>query len=101
MNAGAHYVVALCRESVGDRAAAIEHDRVAVYLDPTFAMPRLHIGLLARRTGDTELARRELAQAHALLKYEDAARLTLFGGGFSRQVMLDVCGSALRDCGQT
>ena len=51
LNAGAHYLLALCREGRGDRAAAIEHDQVAVYLDPAFAMPRLHLGLLARRAG--------------------------------------------------
>ena len=27
---------------------------LAAYLDPTFAMPRLHLGLLARRAGDEE-----------------------------------------------
>lgn len=52
LSAGAHYVLALCRENSGDRDAATEHDRVAAYLDPAFAMPRLHLGLLARRAGD-------------------------------------------------
>ena len=42
LNAGAHYVLALCREQAGDRDAAAEHDRVAIYLDSAFAMPRLH-----------------------------------------------------------
>src|SRR5207253_8620732 len=79
LNAGAHYVLALCRESSGDRDGAVEHNRVAVYLDPAFAMPRLHLGLLARRVGDREAARRELGQAQILLRREDASRLLLFG----------------------
>lgn len=99
LNAGAHYVLALCREAAGDRAGAAEHDRIATYLDPAFAMPRLHLGLLARRAGDREAARRELAQALILLKREDASRLLLFGGGFNRDALLALCGSALRDCG--
>jgi chemotaxis protein methyltransferase CheR len=99
LNAGAHYVFALCREGVGDRDGAIEHDRVAVYLDPAFAMPRLHLGLLARRIGDRDTARRELGQAMVLLRQEDASRLLLFGGGFNRSALIALCSSALRDCG--
>lgn len=99
LNAGAHYVLALCRESAGDCDGAAEHDRVAVYLDPAFAMPRLHLGLLARRSGERDTARRELAQALILLKREDASRLLLFGGGFNRDALIALCGSALRDCG--
>jgi chemotaxis protein methyltransferase CheR len=99
LNAGAHYVLALCRESAGDRVAAAEYDDSAVYLDPSFAMPRLHLGLLARRAGNLEAARRELAQALILLKREDASRLLLFGGGFTRQALTALCETALRNCG--
>ncbi|HWD58452.1 MAG TPA: protein-glutamate O-methyltransferase CheR [Stellaceae bacterium] len=99
LNAGAHYVLALCREGAGDLAGAVEHDRVATYLDPGFAMPRLHLGLLARRDGDRAAGQRELAHALVLLKREDASRVLLFGGGFTRDALLALCGSALRDCG--
>ena len=100
LNAGAHYVLALCREQAGDRDAAAEHDRVAIYLDSAFAMPRLHLGLLARRAGDHGSARRELAWALVLLKREDASRLLLFGGGFNRDALMALCESALRSCGE-
>jgi len=99
LNAGAHYVLALCREHAGERERAIEHDRLAAHLDPTFAMPRLHCGLLTRQAGDHEGARRELAQALLLLKREDVARLLLFGGGFTRDALIALCQSALADCG--
>src|SRR6185295_14630146 len=56
LNAGAHYVLALCREGSGDSRGAADHDQVAVYLDPGFAMPRLHLGLMARRAGEREVA---------------------------------------------
>lgn len=98
-NASAHHVLALCREAASDVEGALEQDRIAAYLDPTFAMPHLHMGLIARRTGNRDLGRRELAQALPLLKHEDGARLMLFGGGFNRQSMIELCASALEDCG--
>jgi chemotaxis protein methyltransferase CheR len=79
--------------------AAEEHDRIAAYLDPAFAMPRLHLGLLARRAGDRPRARRELAQALFLLRREDASRLLLFGGGFDRGALIGLGELALQDCG--
>jgi chemotaxis protein methyltransferase CheR len=99
LNAGAHYAMALCRESVGDPEGAAEHDRVAAYLDPAFAMPRLHLGLLARHLGDRPAARRELALALVLLKREEPSRLLLFAGGFNREALVALCRSALLDCG--
>ncbi len=99
LNAGAHYVLALCRESAGDERGAADHDQVAAYLDPAFAMPRLHLGLLARRAGDRDAARRELAQALALLEREDPSRLLLFGGGFNRAALLALGRAELHACG--
>lgn len=99
LNAGAHYILALCREGVRDAAAAVEHDHVAVYLDPDFAMPRLHLGLLARRAGDRPAARGELEQALALLQREEPSRLLLFAGGFSREALMALCRAELAACG--
>ncbi len=99
LSAGAHYLLALCREGAGDRAGAVENDQVAAYLDPGFAMPRLHLGLLARRTGDLRAARRELEQALDLLDREDASRVLLFGGGFTRETLLTLCRAELRAAG--
>jgi chemotaxis protein methyltransferase CheR len=99
LNAGAHYLLALCRAHAGDRGRAAEHDRVAVHLDAAFAMPRLHLGLLARQAGERDAARRELAQALVLIKREESSRLLLFGGGFNRAALVTLCEQALRDCG--
>lgn len=90
-NAGAHYVLALCREAEGEPARAEHHDQVAIYLDPAFAMPHLHLGLLARRRGDWAVARRTLEHAVTLLQREPDARLLLFGGGFGRQSLVALC----------
>ena len=94
-NAGAHYVLALCREGATDRCGAVEHDRVAAHLDPGFAMPRFHLGLLARRAGDRETAKHELGHALGLLQRDDASRVLLFGGGFSRSALIALCRAEL------
>jgi chemotaxis protein methyltransferase CheR len=101
LNTGAHYLLALCRERTGDRPGALDHDQAAVYLDPTFAMPRLHLGLMARRAGERESARRELGQALALLRREDSARLLLFGGGFGRDALIALCQAELSLVGRS
>jgi chemotaxis protein methyltransferase CheR len=96
-SAGAHYLLALSCESSGDLLAAMEHDRFAIYLDPAFAMPRLHLGLLAKRAGDTTSARREIGQAILLFEREEPSRLLLFGGGFTREALLALCRAELRE----
>jgi chemotaxis protein methyltransferase CheR len=98
LNAGAHYLLALCREHAGDRDGARESDRSAAWLDPGFAMPRLHLGFLARRAGDWETAQRELGHALILLKREEASRIVLFGGGFDRAALIILCESARQEC---
>jgi chemotaxis protein methyltransferase CheR len=95
LNAGAHYLRSLCRERQSDTRAAIEHAQIACYLEPAFAMPHLHLGLIARRMGDRGTAQRELSQAALLLQREEAARLLLFGGGFSREGLAALCQSEL------
>jgi chemotaxis protein methyltransferase CheR len=98
-NANAHYLLALCGEHAGDRGRAYEHHWTAAILDSSFAMPRLHLAMLARRNGDREMARSEFSQARALLPAEDSSRVLLFGGGFSRESLVALCETALKDCG--
>jgi chemotaxis protein methyltransferase CheR len=99
LNAGAHYVVALCREHAGDTDGALEHDQTAIYLDATFAMPHLHLGLALRRAGSLALARQALSRALGLLGREDASRLLMFGGGFSREALISLCRAELDRAG--
>jgi chemotaxis protein methyltransferase CheR len=98
LNAGAYYVMALCREQADDRRTAMEHDLTAIYLDPSFAMPHLHLGLLAKRGGELDLAVQELSRASLLLPREDAPRVLLFGGGFSRDALVEMCRRELQGC---
>lgn len=96
LNAGAHYLRALCREHEGDREGAIRSDQLAIHLDPSFAMPRLHLGLLYRRAGRVAAARAELETAKALLPREDAGRVLMFGGGFRREALIHLAAAELR-----
>ena len=93
--ADAHMVVALAAEHRADQAKAREHHHAALYLDPAFALARLHLGRIDRREGRLADARRELRQALELLGHESEARLVLFGGGFSRDGLVALCRSEL------
>jgi chemotaxis protein methyltransferase CheR len=99
INAGAHYLMALCLEHIGDLAGATHQDQVAIYLDPSLSIAHFHLGLLARRGAKFEQARREVGQALFLLAREDAARILLFGGGFSRTALIEMCRAELQACG--
>lgn len=97
-NAGANYVLALCREHAADTGQAIHYHRTSRDHDPEFAMPRLHLGRLLRRRGDHLAARRELDAAARLLAREDASRITLFGGGFTRDGLIALCRAEQNVC---
>jgi len=99
LNAGAHYLTALCRERAGDALGAMEHDRAAIYLDGTFALAHLHLGRMAKRSADLSTARRELETAGMLLSREDPSRILLFGGGFNRHALVAFSRAELRACG--
>lgn len=98
LDAPSHYVKALCRESAGDSINAARHDRIAISLDPGFAMPQLHLGMLSRRSGDLATARRALRRACGLLEHEDSQRVALFGGGFGRETLVSLCRSEIAAC---
>lgn len=89
------YLRALCRDRAGDLEGAIRHHTAAAYLDPTFAMPCLHLALLGRRAGDRRAARRELERALVLVAQEDEARIVLFGGGLDRDALMRIMSAEL------
>jgi chemotaxis protein methyltransferase CheR len=99
LNAGAHYVLGLCDAGNGQLDPAVQHHRVATYLDPEFAMPHLQLGLLLQRTGDVREAELALRHARTLLERENAARLLMFGGGFKRSALLEICSTELSRLG--
>jgi chemotaxis protein methyltransferase CheR len=96
LHAGAYYVKALCAEKEHDDRDAARHDEMASYLDDTFAMPQLHLAMLARRRGDRAVARRHMERARELFVGEDDLRILMFGGGFSRQSLIQMCDTQLR-----
>jgi chemotaxis protein methyltransferase CheR len=96
LNPGAHYLSALGREHAGDRGGALREAKMAAYLDSSFAMPHLQLGFIAKRTGDPQTARHEFGLALTLLAREDPSRILLFGGGFNREALIQLCRSELR-----
>ncbi|MBM2620194.1 methyltransferase domain-containing protein [Actinoplanes sp. LDG1-06] len=99
LNPDAHQLLGLCLEDGSAVAEAIGQYRLAAYLDPSFALPRMRLGQLARRQGDDRTAAGELERALDLLSQEDEQRITLFGGGFGRIALTVVCRSELDACG--
>jgi chemotaxis protein methyltransferase CheR len=97
--ADAHHLLGVCLEDGAAAEVAIGHYRLAAYLDPGFAMPRLRLGLLARRRGDHHTARAQLEAAADLLRHEPEERIALFGGGFGRTSLLTLCRTELGACG--
>ncbi|MGI5242553.1 CheR family methyltransferase [Dactylosporangium sp. CA-139066] len=91
----AHQLLADCCEGDENHAAAQQHHRIAAQLDPGFAMPRLRLGLLARRLGDRRAAEADLDRAVQLLRHESDERIALFGGGFGRTALIALCRAEL------
>jgi chemotaxis protein methyltransferase CheR len=97
--ADAHHLLAVCLEGGAAVEVAIGHYRLAAYLDPDFAMPKLRLGLLARRRGDHRTAGTELDRALALFHTEREERIVLFGGGFGRISLVALCRAELQATG--
>jgi chemotaxis protein methyltransferase CheR len=97
--ADAHHLLGVCLDGGAAVEVAIGHYRLAAHLDPDFAMPRLRLGLLARRRGDHPTGGAELDRAVILLPQERAERIALFGGGFGRLALLALCRAEIDACG--
>ena len=93
--ADAHHLLGICLEDDAAADVAIGYYRLAAYLDATFAMPRLRLGLLARRRGEHRTAGPELDSALSLLREEREERIALFGGGFGRAALTALCRAEL------
>lgn len=98
--AAAHYLLGLCREQAGDATNARGCYERAVHMDPTFALGHLRLGMLARRDGAPTNARVALRLALTLLAHEQPVHLTLFGGGFGRHGLMQVCQRELWACSE-
>ncbi|MRG93873.1 CheR family methyltransferase [Polyangium spumosum] len=92
---GAHYLLGLLRENERDVERAAWHYREAKRRDPRFSLPHLRLGMVLRREGERASARAELERALELLRTEERARIVMFGGGFRREVLLELCRAQL------
>jgi len=94
-SATAHYLLALLRERQGKYEAALDHDQIAIDLEPAFALPYLHLGLAHLRAKNEARARPVLERAARLLEIDDAWRLLVFGGGLPRSDLVQLCAREL------
>jgi len=99
MSAPAYYLRSLCLERKGKVDEAVSAAETAAYLDSKLAMAQFHLGVLARRAGDTGRARMWFKSAKESLQNEDSLSLLLFGGGFSREGLQAVCEGELEKLG--
>jgi chemotaxis protein methyltransferase CheR len=98
-SAHCHYLLGLCFEQRGALREARAHHERAAALDDGFAMPRLRVGMLARRAGARREARRALIEAQQLMPHQDERTRLLFCGGFGLEALLQLCGAELSACG--
>ncbi|WP_245767494.1 CheR family methyltransferase [Stigmatella erecta] len=98
--AAVYYLLGLCREQAGDDGGARHRYARAVHLEPTFALGHLRLGILARRAREAMPARVALRLALSLLAHEQPLHLALFGGGFGRHGLMQVCQQELRACAE-
>jgi chemotaxis protein methyltransferase CheR len=98
--AAAYYLQGLCREQSGDPSTARARYERAIHLEPTFALGHLRLGMLARRAGALTPARVALRLSLTLLAHEQPVHLALFGGGFGRHGLMQVCQRELWACSE-
>lgn len=91
----AHHVLSQARSQRGDLGGARDHARATLYLDARFALAHLHAASLAEQVADRAAARRHLLRARSLLPDESEQNVLLFGGGFGRRALLDLCDARL------
>ena len=95
----AHYLLGVCCESLLQFEEARRSYARAVEFDPAFAMAGLRAGMLARRAGQLEEARRALSSALEHFPHQAARTLSLYGGGFTREMLASVCRAELAAAG--
>jgi chemotaxis protein methyltransferase CheR len=90
-----HYLLGVCSESLQNLADAQRQYERAADLEPAFAMALLRAGMLARRAGQGETARRALQSALEQFPRQRARTQLLYGGGFARETLTALCRAEL------
>ena len=86
-----HAAAALCQELAGAPAGARDSYLQALALAPGMALVHLRLALLAAESGDAAAARPRFARALILLPHAEETDLCLFGGGFGRGTLAELC----------
>jgi chemotaxis protein methyltransferase CheR len=94
----AHYLLGLCHEQRGATQDAKQHHTRSATLDSSFALPRLRAGMLARRAGALDEARRLLREALLAFPRQGARTQLLYGGGIATEALEALCRTELTAC---
>jgi chemotaxis protein methyltransferase CheR len=100
-NAEAHYLLGLCDELEQRADTARQHYMRAAALDEDFAIPRMRLGILARKSRKLADARRLLGDALRLFPHQTERAVLIFGGGFHADALTRLCRSELDACKKT
>ncbi|MFZ5889511.1 MAG: CheR family methyltransferase [Myxococcota bacterium] len=95
----AHYLLGVCCEALANIDEARRYYGRAAELDPAFALACLRAGILARRAGRPNEARRALRAALERFPRQSARTQLLYGGGFSREALAALCRAELSALG--
>lgn len=96
---GVHLLMALCCEQLGRYEEALQHTRTAISFAPAFAMAHIFLGRLSRNQHAFLEAKTAFYQAIQLLPTETSSHLFLFGGGFHRDALIQLCRAEIQAMG--
>ncbi len=91
MSPEAYHVMALTHEGLGDDRMARREFEKAVYLDDGFSIAHFRLADLHHRAQRRHAAKRELNNALKALPGDDEQRVRLYSGGFSKEIVAQIC----------
>ncbi len=91
MSAEAYWVMALVHEGLGEDAIAQRELEKAVYLDDGFSIAHFRLAGLYNRAQRQDAATREFNNALEALPDDDEQRVRLYSGGFSKEIVAQIC----------
>ena len=91
MSAEAYCVMALVHEGLGEDSTAQRELEKAVYLDDGFSIAHFHLAGLHNRAQRQDAAMREFSNTLKALPDDDEQRVRLYSGGFSKEIVAQIC----------
>ncbi len=87
----------MLKELKKDCEGAIKANQAAIFLDKNFFAPHFRLGSIYQTQGNTKKAHRYFINAERALKKDKKERIKLFCGCVSKELLKDICDSAIRN----